>query len=275
MSLPRNQILTLDSYNTAVFGSLSGNQYKYLVVSEGFFAPEPIFNDTGRSDLSPNGRTGPLPGYPGSRNELLAVLHQKALNGSLDRAEPQECMELYSQNFVSKSRNVLLVTSDENDKNTMFTYGRWNDDASVSFSWICGDGYPSNPYMADGGPVCSLAVAKTMVGNWTVLGHPISYCMVEPADENCKLRFSSIIMIVIILSNATKAGVMVWTLWKLKGPPLVCIPSSELIYQVDCSFSSRSPLAMQLLLSSPTLTPQRKACVSPLWMTFVKGSGSH
>lgn len=197
------------------------------------------------------------------------------MNSSLTKLEPEKCMELYSQNFVSKSRNVLLITSDKSEVNTMFTYGRWNGDASVSYSWICGDGYPSNPYMGDGGPVCSVATAKTKAGNWTVLKHPINYCMVEMVEENCRLRFSLGIMIVVILSNAAKAGVMIWTIWKLKGPPLVCIPLTDLV----CSgswliYESRLPSAMQQHLSSLIPIPQLKACVSRLWTTSVKGNGN-
>lgn len=234
MILLRNQTNShQDRYNTAVFGSLSGNYYNYLVVSEGFLAPTARFNDTGRSDLSPNGKTGQLPGYGGSRNDVLEIMHKKAMNGSLEKLEPEKCMELYSQNFVSKARNVLLITDDKNEANNMFTYGRWNGDASVSYSWICGDGYPSNPYMDDGGPVCSLTIAKTQTGNWTVLKHPISYCMAEMVEENCRLRFSLGIMIVVILSNAVKAGVMLWTFWKLKGPPLVCTVPSRPIWPVE------------------------------------------
>ncbi|KAG0646007.1 hypothetical protein D0Z07_7768 [Hyphodiscus hymeniophilus] len=70
---------------------------------------------------------------------------------------------------------------------------------------------------------CTLAKAQAVAGSWEVMDHPISYCLVEEVEEECRLQFSLIIMLVVILANATKAVVMFITWRQLRTPTLVTI----------------------------------------------------
>ena len=77
-----------------------------------------------------------------------------------------------------------------------------------------------SPYKS-GQPVCTLAKAQAGASTWNVLQHPISYCLVEEVQQECRLQFSLTIMIIVILANATKASIMFLTWWKFSTPTLV------------------------------------------------------
>src|SRR6266542_1130547 len=197
-------------YNTAIFGSLAANAYEYIVVEEAFLTPTALFNYTGNVKLlSP---------------PILETMHAKSQNNSLTRYESADCMSLYATNFVSKARNVLLVTKDNNNtsNNTALDYKGWSSNVEVPFTWICGDAYDPSPYSTNTA-VCTLSKAKSTVSEWTVLSNKIEYCMVETVTEKCRLSFSLPIMIVVIIANMAKAVVMVLTYYKLREPTLVTI----------------------------------------------------
>ena len=138
-------------------------------------------------------------------------------------------MAEYAATFVSRSRNVLLVTT-ENVKDPKRVRGKtvladgmtWKGDSPIPYAWICGDTYKQDPYF-NGDPVCNLAIAKANIGNWIVGGYKIDYCMIEQVEQKCQLRFSLAIMVVVIISNIVKVSVMGLTIWKFQTPTLVTI----------------------------------------------------
>lgn len=149
-------------------------------------------------------------------------MHRRALDGSLTKYSPEECVGLYSTKFVSKVRNVLLVSTDKNKTNPVFSSLNWDLFDQVPYYWTCGDGYYSFIYSTDS-PVCDLATAKAEAKSWKLDQHPISYCMVEPVEAQCRLSFSLPIMIVVITCNVVKAAIMILTYSKLKEPTLVTV----------------------------------------------------
>ena len=148
-------------------------------------------------------------------------MHTAAVNGSLLEIDNAGCMAKYANTFISNSRNVLLVTTDTNPNNTFLDGSTWSP-AEIPYSWLCGVEWDSMPYLNQD-PVCTLAKAQAGASSWTVLGHPISYCLVQQVEEECRLSFSLNIMIIVILANATKATIMILTWWNLRTPTLVTI----------------------------------------------------
>ena len=71
--------------------------------------------------------------------------------------------------------------------------------------------------------MCTLSLAKKGASSWKVDGHKINYCLVEKVQEQCQLRFSLAIMLVVIAANIIKAFVMFITFWKFQNPTLVTI----------------------------------------------------
>jgi hypothetical protein len=134
------------------------------------------------------------------------AMHEALLNGALKNTTSSQCMEAYGINFVSKSGNVLLVTTDANtSNNSIFTVGTWNAVDEVPYAWICGDGWSQNPYLNQPpSAACTISTATAATSNWKVYNHHISYCMVQEVAEECQLSFSLLIMLVVISVNATK-----------------------------------------------------------------------
>ena len=151
-------------------------------------------------------------------------MHNNALNGTLVRYDSAACMAEYAVNFVSKVRNVLLVTNDTVSSNNALGGGYWGSSNQVPYAWLCGPSWSSNPYL-DTPPsaACTLSIATESADTWTVAGHVISYCMVETVVEECRLSFSLVIMLIVITANAIKATIMILTFVKLREPTLVTI----------------------------------------------------
>jgi hypothetical protein len=197
-------------YNTAIFSSLSANSYNIITVNENFLNVSSEYNETVIAKAFGN-------------NSPILRLHDQAINSRLVRYESVDCMAAYASNFVSKVRNVLLVSTDKNlGTENVLDVRKWVGDYEVSYFWICGDGADGDPYR-DGKAVCTLKTAQAAANKWTLSAHPISYCMVEEVVEQCQLRFSVVIMTIVIIANAAKAFVMILTVWSLREPTLVTI----------------------------------------------------
>ena len=169
---------------------------------------------------------------PSILSTVLPDLHSAALNGSLVKLDNLACMAKYANNFISDARNVLLVTTDTSPNSSYLGFTQWSSDDEVPFWWLCGDEWEPNPYY-DHSPVCTLAKAQAGASSWSVMKHPISYCLVQEVEEQCQLRFSLTIMIIVIIANATKATIMLLTWWKLRTPTLVTIGDAVVSFLDD------------------------------------------
>lgn len=193
----------MSRYNTAIFSSLTANAYKYVVVEESFLTSDKVYNEA---------------------EAHINMLHEEALNGTLKQYSTEACMTAYAKQFVSQVRNVLLITHDSNSTEDYLKTAAWRSYQAIPYAWVCGDNFSTSPYK-DRSTVCTLARAKEIAKNmsWKVLKHKIEYCMVEEVVEQCQLRFSLVIMIVVIIANLVKASVMFLTWWKFRTPTLVTI----------------------------------------------------
>ena len=154
---------------------------------------------------------------------VLDTLHKEAVSGSLVKYDAASCMAEYAGNFVSRVRNVLLVTKDTDNVNNALGGGSWDSYNEIPYAWLCGPDFDSNPYGYSPSPVCTLSIATASVDTWTVDKHLISYCMIETVEEECRLSFSLGIMLIVIAANAIKATIMILTFVRLKEPTLVTL----------------------------------------------------
>lgn len=201
-------------YNTAIFASTTANAYDYFVVTQDFLKADAVLN---ASDSS-----GSNYYYSYVNPDVLTSMHTAAISGSLAQVNNAACMAKYANTFVSNARNVVLVSTDTNPNTTYLGSSQWSSSDEIPYWWLCGDGWDSSPYV-DNSPVCTLAKAQATASNWTVFQHPISYCLIQEVEGECRLSFSLTIMICVIVANATKATIMILTWWKLRTPTLVTI----------------------------------------------------
>lgn len=145
--ITKHFLLTLVSYNSAMYGSISTNSYYAFSVGETFTMDEQYTN---YSNLLPNT-------YNQDKSEISFVLEDlwnKANAGSLEKLSPSRCIDEYATSIQSNRRNLLLVSDDDrlpSSTNNYFLNGShvyWYDKfrtedwftpkkTSLKFEWIC------------------------------------------------------------------------------------------------------------------------------------------
>ncbi|KAK4140112.1 uncharacterized protein C8A04DRAFT_15254 [Dichotomopilus funicola] len=194
-------------YNSAIFTSLSTNEYNITVVPSTF--------------LEPNRAT--LPTY--LLTPHLTNLYDAIHTGVLHRLDLQLCVDTYSTNFQSSHGDLLIVTSapttanhhaNENITSASSypaTYALDNLGCGIrqAYQWMCSQA-------GDAGTVCA-APCEDSVGkyradpaSWTPLGvQEVGACYALPTPERCKLLFSPMLCWIVTALNLVKAGLMVAT----------------------------------------------------------------
>ncbi|RDW65107.1 hypothetical protein BP6252_10758 [Coleophoma cylindrospora] len=214
-------------YNSLVFTSLATNQYYWSVVTEDFLAGAP-FNLTGDWVIPAMGYPH-VPAYPtftasppssefGNLYRLdesgFARLDQVMTDYFVDmqhsapsweRLENKDCLQAYSNAFVSDRRNVVLVSSAKNANNSILQYGSADFQADMDGNWwIC------SKHNQDGGfQTCNAQDYISSADTWTVFDYPIEYCLSQLTDDVCSVQFSMTIMVTVIAFNALKVVLMV------------------------------------------------------------------
>jgi len=126
-----------------------------------------------------------------------------------ERLENKACVEAYSNLFLSSRRNVVLVSSNRNDSNSILTYGAMDitHGAGDENWWLC------SKLKNDGGHMtCNPDDYVSSAGAWSVYDYPIEYCLSERVESTCSLSFSENIMYVVVAFNALKVLMMIWVL---------------------------------------------------------------
>lgn len=144
---------------------------------------------------------------------------------SWEKRSNQECLQDYSNAFLTERRNVLLVSSKTNTTEPIpirkpglpaydMTYFRDSD--LRSNWWIC-----SNKHASSSESICQPSEYLPNAESWTVYDYPVDYCLSERVDEVCAVEFSLSIMIVVILCNSIKALAMIWVLFRYDSENLL------------------------------------------------------
>ena len=86
-----------------------------------------------------------------------------------------------------------------------------------SYGWIC----PSRSIQNCS--TSSVGERSMSTSTWAPYGDTIDYCIAEIVDENCKLQFSLVIGICVILCNAAKVACMLYILYRCQDTYLVTL----------------------------------------------------
>ena len=220
-------------YNSAVFSTLSTHPYSAAVVSHDFLT-NASFHEvavmSAHSDLSfkQNWRVD------GNTYDNLDVQRLTALRddqSKLHNLSNDACLKAYRNELVPDRLDVLAISSALNTNTSLLGYfpdnvGYGSRSSSrtdlsgtgvlLSYAWTCvqatrEDGYQTPKYH------CGSSV------QWTVLDFPIEYCLSQPADSTCKLQFSLVIMVIVILCNFSKTFCMFLTIWNPSWVPLLTL----------------------------------------------------
>lgn len=212
-------------YNSAVFSELSTHQYDAFLLSSTFL-----------SGALPNST-----GFEGSLRE-----YQK--NGQLtNNITSRECMQIYTASTIPEHSDVLIITSYENWSNPLLFHAAMssklvssrhgipsmNDWACENSTCITGQLCPDKPSLYDQHPGClerpkmncklEESIPKNDSTTWFLNGYPIQYCLARPMAAQCKLRFSFVIMIIVIGCNLIKTICLAFVASKGSSQPLLTI----------------------------------------------------
>ncbi|RYN29960.1 hypothetical protein AA0113_g683 [Alternaria arborescens] len=225
------------SYNSAVFGSISSNDYMVFSVDEAFVNDKTCtncFNEV-KQEKSTMARftdgtlrsTESLYGSGEVIGSTLESLWSKARSGKLDRLEPATCIDEYATSIQSNRKNLLIVSGGNggNEPRSQYnfingSYVYWADQFDVcaaadlefsrAFQWICSGSDDPNTE-------CSSVVDRMRnQPSWQVgwrcdgngvcdfLRSPVKYCLSESAQPHCKLHFEPTIATIITVLNLGK-----------------------------------------------------------------------
>ena len=226
-------------YNSAVYTTVAGNDFVVTVVTNDHFEPGAYSN-----------MTEALNGYFQMPFYALAVnrygypdfpLYSGVLEGynintsSYEDLTPSECTKLYDTDYVSRHRNLFLITkhsSNTTHNNTILDMVHVGNLGISPSSWMCAynKGGEARVYLEPAFP-CNPSELTSNVASglpWRVnltTGEEveISGCKSERTGEKCRVQFMLNIMIVVICCNFIKACCMVMTVVRSREPTLVTL----------------------------------------------------
>ena len=261
-------------YNSAVFSSTATYAFPIVSVNEAFIDAakansDPhanainafdyaLHNDT--VDIPFTNRSGlpdiytPTNGhYPRLVNGSDDYLRHRLGNGTFSELTTRECMDSYSQNFITSRGGLFLILDIPNNEtnNTNVTSPAVFDRAASwtgsqfcegdRFAWVCdqrGLNYcgqsvrsydPQLPrYSPTDTRTCDSqydALVQANVTNWRpmVNDYAVKSCLSEDVPQQCKLQASIHLMSVVLFLNLAKAIIMFLATRWMRGVPLLTL----------------------------------------------------
>ena len=230
-------------YNSAVFSSLCTRQYNVFLVSNDFLLGSP-FDMTRLFDIN-TGAAATDDSLPEALLDTLETTlqnYQKNLT-ALAVLENNACIQAYTAPVISSESDLLIVT-DSNDTNitllgllhnvesqlvnatpeyafclfpgTCDVSNNPQDWSIESFASVV-PGYPESYDLSNG----ELVLVNDVIGSLEEL--PVQYCLSQRVEEHCKLQFSVVIMVMVMICNLIKTVSMGWIAWKQDPEPLVTL----------------------------------------------------
>lgn len=216
-----------------MFSSLQANEYTVMPATQAFI-------DGGDWDTS---KLVDVDVAEADSMAVKATALRDKFNGGLPHTNKtaEECFKVYSNQYISEVGDLLLVQDEVVWHNPTHWTTEWMNAtfytwARVNYTYSTTDALPfaSSPsaYPSNGWRCPSRNVTNCDTSNqaevpdasqWAPYGGRVKYCLVEKVDENCKLQFSLIIALAVLVCNAVKLLCMVFILWRCEGKYLVTL----------------------------------------------------
>ena len=203
-------------YNSAVFSTLSAQQFNAYLVTAKFLDGAP-FNVTSSLGFHTTTTTKEL-------NDAQDALQDNKTNHSYVKLQNKECVDTYSAPIISTNSDLFLV-SDYPDANNSLILSY----TEISPGFITGGGnvFCDLGFCDNTGAIYYRNLSFGISELWHEFETPgnssIEYCFSKRAKENCKLQFSLTIMIAVIICNMIKTVCMAIVSWKQDPEPLVTL----------------------------------------------------
>ncbi|KAE8446216.1 hypothetical protein EG329_012441 [Mollisiaceae sp. DMI_Dod_QoI] len=192
-------------FNSALFVSLTANEYVVATVSEDFVS----------------GANWSLPDTDLRQQSIIGEMQQNI--SSYDKLDISTCIKQYGVDYLSDRRHVLAVVSGQ-FPDPLLGFLDWNYAGSLN-SWVCGTSQGPNSTLETisiDDFDCSIPVALAN-STWLMADVPVKYCLSQKVPDQCRLQFAVPIMLVVLVCNAVKLTCMAITLWKFNEPTFVTL----------------------------------------------------
>ena len=217
-------------YNSAIFATIGANEYETFVGSEN------LVRGVGFNSSLPLD-------YALDPDRTLRYFQQAA---NWDNLTNEDCIRIYSQQFVTGNNNVLAVTSALSATSPVLnsTFPVWQDDPGQ---------FPCN--------TAGHCDTNDLVANWTInvstevasRAVPIQYCLSQPVKGYCTLQFSVVIITIVLVCNNTKLACMVVLLLRQQAKPLVTLGDA-----VESFLETPDPITENMCLADKTKFSTKK-----------------
>jgi hypothetical protein len=254
--------LTLCSYNSTIFSTISGYGVDVVTVNYDFLRPDGLkrFSDADLKNV--NQRLHYYESKQANRSQIHD-LHSYVSQNKTEKLANIDCIRAFAQSYQTSRRAVVLV-ADYNVSEVIVDDAQY-DPTSVHNSLgigIAEVGPPAGDFDDDScwwNTVRSRNLAKyhdcqaglseilTDPSSWAPFGTKIDYCIGIPAKEQCKLQFSVPVMSIVMLMNFTKAVILLWMVRKIHDAPLLTLGDAVASFlavpdnTTSCDLLFRSP----------------------------------
>lgn len=211
-------MLTSTRYNSIFYSALATNNYNVLYINENFV----------------NGAEYDKQKFPDNAECNVTGIQRNATG--FGRLSNQECIALYSKDFVEDRRNVLVVVKNPPTNEgsllniTSNEFPRKITTEYDAFAWIC-----DSPELANqtdtccanefGFIPCSKMAPKLLerADQWETGGFEVDYCLSEKVESQCHLHFSLFLMAGVLGFNILKVIGISYVAFRLGEAPLVTV----------------------------------------------------
>ena len=276
-------------WNSAVFVSLSSREYNVWVVPFDFpevynfdYADHSVnLNDTTQLPLLPNSDADAWSGQYETPQHITQNISQmfRANVTKFELLDIHDCLKRYIGPVISDRADVLLVSSQNSTQSVTTNLGTSLHVRFQFYSYTALGG--AGAWMCDvqHGPTtmtCNLKSAASNMASSYLQHWDVSYCWSQRVEEHCKLQFSPVIMIIVIICNLIKLISMAWVAWKQDCEPLVTLGDAIASF-LDCedTTSRRLCLAGENRFRDEKARFTNSDTHNPIIMTFSLTAGGY
>ena len=193
-------------YNSAIFSTLSAQDYTVYAISA--------------SLLDQNPSSWPSLNMSDDNTPRFSLSHFENAT-KCDRLDNQDCIESYSPRIMSDRADVLTVTNGYNVFQFIadtYHISGYCFNCTPPYAWICYDYQDDRNNRVKGMNYSAIwcnthtMVESKQAADWTVSSkvngtenHPVQYCLSQPVYPHCTLKFSLVILIIVIGCNLMKS----------------------------------------------------------------------
>ncbi|KAK4233848.1 hypothetical protein C8A03DRAFT_47693 [Achaetomium macrosporum] len=198
-------------YNSAIFASISTNEYNVTVVNEAFMTQD------NRTELPPYLQTSDLD-----------AMYRAAVEDRVQRLDPSTCLNAYASNFQSDRGDLLLVTPGftmplmEQNNLGLRTEALYRA-TTQPYWWMCTQDWRVTEFSLSTNCEDMIPQFKAHPDSWTPFNVTVKECYSLQTSERCRLLFIPTLCWLVTVLNLFKALLMLSAALRPDTKPLLTL----------------------------------------------------